>query len=126
MSHRVLIAEDEIIVADDLEWQLSKMGYEVVGIASSGEEAITLAQRERAAIVLMDIQLQGRMSGIDAAKAIQRLTGAAIIYVTAFPAIFLRNTDGMNPPGLCIGKPYSKVQLRTALDAVTEEWGSAS
>src|SRR5881398_2062024 len=100
MNKKVLIVEDEIIVADDLEWQLTKVGYEVVGIAVSGEEALTLADQERPHIVLMDIQLQGHVNGLEAAKTIQRKTGAAVIFVTAFPAVFLRDPEQMRPPGI--------------------------
>ncbi len=76
MSQRILIVEDEIIVADDLEWQLKQLGYEVVGVATSGEQAVPLADREHPDIVLMDIRLQGAMTGPEAAWLIQRQTGA--------------------------------------------------
>lgn len=118
MRRRVLIVEDEIIVADDLEWQVSKIGYDVMGIAASGEEALTAIDRQQPDIVLMDIQLQGRMNGIEAARLIQRQTGAAIIFVTAFPATFLRDPDQMRPPGICLSKPFSMVQLKAALESV--------
>src|SRR3954470_17930065 len=110
-----MIVEDELIVADDLEDQLRKLHYDVVGIAASGDEAITLAGDKRPDIVLMDIQLQGTMTGTEAARIIQRNTGAAIIFVTAFPAVFIRDPMQMTPPGICLGKPFSPVQLRAAL-----------
>lgn len=118
MSRRVLIVEDEIIVADDLEWQLSKIGYEVTGVAASGEEALAAVDQQRPDIVLMDIQLQGRMNGIEAAKLIQSRIGAAIVFVTAFPAVFLRDPEQMRPPGVCLSKPFSMVQLRATLDSI--------
>ncbi len=118
MSRTVMIVEDEVIVADDLEWQLTRIGYRVTGIAASGEEALQKIEQERPDIVLMDIQLQGRMNGLEAAKRIQRETGAAIIFVTAFPAVFLRDPEQMRPPGTCLSKPFSMVQLRAALDSI--------
>lgn len=118
MNPRVLIVEDEIIVADDLEWQITQIGYEVVGITASGGEAVALADQRRPDIVLMDFQLQGSMSGVEAARVIQRNTGAAIIFVTAFPAVFLRNPDQMQAPGICLSKPFSTVQLKAALHSV--------
>ena len=118
MSRRVLIVEDEIIVADDLEWQLGRIGYEVTGVAASGEEAVSAAVRDQPDIVLMDFQLQGRMNGIEAAMVIQSRTGAAIIFVTAFPAMYLAGSEKMHPPGICVTKPFSSVQLRAALDGV--------
>ena len=115
MSRRVLIVEDEVIVADDLDWKVKQLGYEVVGIAASGEEAIPLAELERPDVVLMDIQLQGEMSGTEAARSIHLKTGAAIIYVTAFAAVFYRDPGLMQAPGICLSKPFSLFQLRTAL-----------
>jgi CheY-like chemotaxis protein len=118
VNRRVLIVEDEVIVADDLECQLKQIGYETIGIAASGEEALSLAEQTRPDIVIMDIQLQGRMTGIEAANSIQRKTGAAIIFVTAFAAVFVRDPGQMQPPGICLGKPFSTVQLRAALQSV--------
>jgi CheY-like chemotaxis protein len=119
VNRRVLIVEDELIVADDLEWQLRQIGCAVVGIAASGEEAVSLAEQERPDVVLMDIQLQGALNGIDAARLIQRKTGAAIIFVTAFAAVFVRDPGQMQPPGICLSKPFSTVQLKAALQSVT-------
>ena len=118
MTPAVLIVEDELIVADDLEWQLTTIGYEVTGIVTSGEEALTAIVERRPDIVLMDIQLQGKMNGLEAAKLIQVRTGAAIIFVTAFPSAFLRHPEQMQPPGICLSKPFSIVQLRSALDSI--------
>jgi len=115
---RVLIVEDEAVVADDLEYQLLQLGYEVVGVAASGREAIALADQNRPEVVLMDIQLQGAMKGPEAANIIQRNTGAAIVFVTAFAAVFIRDPSQLTAPGICLSKPFSPVQLRAALDAV--------
>lgn len=123
MSGRVLIVEDELIVADDLEWKLSQIGYEVVGMATSGDEALTLAIQKRPEIVLMDIQLQGSLNGIETAQLIQKKTGAAIIFVTAFAAVFLRDPSKMQAPGICLSKPFSTVQLRAALEAIDTRAG---
>ena len=118
MSPRVLVAEDEQIVAFDLEEKLKAMGYTVVGTAASGEEAVELAERERPDVVLMDIKLQGAMAGTEAAKLIQRKTGVPIIFVTAYAGVFLRDPDQMQPPGICLSKPFSSDQLKSALAAV--------
>jgi CheY-like chemotaxis protein len=69
----ILIVEDEVIVAEDLKNKLTRLGYEVEGIASEGEEAIALAGRLRPNLVIMDIQLEGSIDGIEAAQAIQHL-----------------------------------------------------
>lgn len=115
MRRRVLIVEDEAIVADDLEHQVRQLGYEVAGVAASGPEAIALAEENSPDIVLMDIQLQGAMTGTETANIIQRNTGAAIVFVTAFAAVFIRDPGQLNPPGICLSKPFSPAQLRAVL-----------
>ena len=67
----ILIVEDEAIVAADLAGKLGQLGYEVVGTAAEGEEAVELACRLRPHLVLMDIWLKGAMDGIEAAEAIR-------------------------------------------------------
>lgn len=119
MKTRILVVEDEQIVAADLTAKLNRLGHEVVGVASSGEEAISLSERTRPELVLMDVHLQGRMDGTEAARHIQRSTGAPIIFITAYAEIFLRDPSLMNPPGLCISKPFSLAQLRAVLATVS-------
>lgn len=121
MSGRVLVVEDELIVADDLEWQLTQIGYEVVGIAASGDEALGMADRKRPDVVLMDIKLQGEMNGIEAAKLIQEKTGIPIIFVTAFAAVFLRNPSQIQAPGICLSKPFSPHHLKAALETAIKK-----
>lgn len=119
MTPSVLIVEDESIVAADLEVKVNRLGYQVLGTAASGEEALALAEEHRPNVVLMDIQLQGKMDGTEAARLIQQKTGAAIIFVTAFAAVFVRDPGKMQPPGLCVSKPYSIPQLKAALQSAT-------
>lgn len=121
MTSRVLIVEDEYIVAADLEANLIKLGHEVVGTAASGEEAIQLAEQHHPDVVLMDLQLQGAMDGTDAAKFIRQKIGAAIIFVTAYAGVFLRDPGAMHPPGLCLSKPFSAIQLKSALQTVLKK-----
>jgi CheY-like chemotaxis protein len=80
---RVLIVEDEHITALDVARQLRRLGYEVVGFASSGPQAIERALALRPHVVLMDIHLQGSMDGIDAARHIQAATPVPVIYMSA-------------------------------------------
>jgi CheY-like chemotaxis protein len=58
------------------------------------------------------------MSGIDAARKIQRNTAAQIIFITAYAGVFLRDPTQMQPPGMCVSKPFSQYELQAALDAV--------
>src|SRR4051794_13865499 len=107
MKRRVLIVEDEQIIAADLRNKIRKIGHDVVGIAISGEEAIEMAERFKPDLVLMDVQLEGAMPGTEAAGVVQQRTGSQVVFVTAFPGVFLQDPESMARPGICIGKPFS-------------------
>ncbi|MGZ7050315.1 MAG: response regulator, partial [Methanobacterium sp.] len=81
---KILIVEDEAITAMDLESILQKLGYEVVSIASTGEEAIQKSEELEPDLVLMDIVLKGQMDGISATKEIQSCYDIPVIYLTAY------------------------------------------
>lgn len=117
MGVRILVVEDEQIIAADLTNKLRRMGHEVVGIAIAGHEAIKLAEHARPDLVLMDVQLEDGMTGTEAARLIQERTGAKIIFLTAFPGVFLEEPARMSEPGICVGKPFSRTQLESALSA---------
>ena len=120
MGIRILIVEDELIIADDLAGQLERMGHNVVGIAIAGVEAVQMAVQGNPDVVLMDVQLQGEMSGAEAACEIQERTGAHIVFVTAFPGVLVRKPPQLQEPMICIGKPFSRVQLEMALNSVPQ------
>lgn len=80
---RILIVEDEAIVADELQRRLSRMGCDVAGLAASGEEALRLATALRPELVLMDISLQGEMDGTRAAQALTSQLHVPVVYLTA-------------------------------------------
>jgi len=81
---KVLIVEDEGLVAMTLEETLRRIGYSVVGIAMNGEEAMALTAERQPDVVLMDIHLQGEMDGIEAAQKIKGQFGTPIIFLTAY------------------------------------------
>jgi PAS domain S-box-containing protein len=83
MAIRLLIVEDEVIIAKDLERHLQKWGYQVDGIATSGEEALQLILDLRPDLVLMDIRLGGKIDGIETAARIYELFDIPVIYLTA-------------------------------------------
>ena len=120
MATRILIVEDEYIIAADLEMTLGSMGYEVAGFAVTGEEAVRLAETQRPDLVLMDIQLQGPMDGLEAAKAIRSRSPVPIIFITAFTGMLLGEKQGEAPSESCLTKPFSAADLKERLEAVLE------
>ena len=80
---RILIVEDERIVANDLRGRLDRIGYDVVGMACTGEDAIARAREHLPDIVLMDITLKGAMDGVEAAEEIGRASDIPVIFMTA-------------------------------------------
>jgi CheY-like chemotaxis protein len=80
---RIIIVEDEFITALALARQLRRLGYQVVALASSGPQAIEYALSHHPQVVLMDIQLQGTMNGIEAARHIQASAPIPVVYMSA-------------------------------------------
>jgi CheY-like chemotaxis protein len=80
----VLVVEDESIVSKDIQHSLKKLGYNVVGAASTGEQAVQLALEHMPDIILMDIMLKGEMNGIEAADTIRKETNIPVIFLTAY------------------------------------------
>jgi CheY-like chemotaxis protein len=116
MQTRILIVEDEKILAADLEKKLHGLGYRVDSIATSGEEAVRLAQERRPSLVLMDVRLSGAMDGVEAARQIQENTPVPIVYLTAYSDLFLRNPSCMQAPGLCVAKPFLISDLQNVIE----------
>jgi CheY-like chemotaxis protein len=80
----VLVVEDESIVSKDIQHSLKKLGYNVVGAASTGERAFELASSEKPDIILMDIMLKGDMNGVETAQKVKEELQIPVIYLTAY------------------------------------------
>ncbi len=114
MAGRVLIIEDEAIIAMDLESIVSDMGHRVTGVARTLDGALRLAEKDDFDLVLSDIQLADGSSGIDAVnQIIARRGDRPVIFITAFPERLLTG-DGPEPAFL-ISKPYSEEQVKSAV-----------
>ena len=84
MKARVLIVEDEALIAADLQQRLEQLDYDIVGISDSAGEAIVLAGVYMPDIVLMDIRLRGAGDGVEAAESIRQNLGIPVIFLTAY------------------------------------------
>ena len=114
---RVLLVEDEILTAMDIEYILQQLGYDVCGVAASAPEAVKAARDLRPDMVLMDNRLAHGTDGIQAAGEIRTRFGIASLYLSAHTdAATLHRAQATQPLGF-IAKPYTQTQLETALQA---------
>jgi len=112
---RILVVEDEAIVALDIEQQLAGLGYEVVATARTGEDACRLAEQQRPDLVLMDIHLAGAMTGIDAATQIHQTLDVPVVFLTAYSdAGTLESAKQAEPHGYVV-KPFEARHLHSTL-----------
>lgn len=112
---KILLVEDDMIIAADVSVQLSKLGYEVIGISTRGEDALKTIAGNRPDIILMDIVLSGKMNGIEAARLILEQHQIPVIFLTS-------NTDDAtfqsalaSKPYAFIAKPFQKTELERSL-----------
>jgi diguanylate cyclase (GGDEF)-like protein/PAS domain S-box-containing protein len=112
---RILVVEDEMIIARELAAQLRMLGYEPVGHAARGEQAVSLAGELLPDLVLMDIQLAGDMDGIAAAQAIHDQFDVPVIFVTAFATDEMLSRARITEPYGYILKPYSEREIHTVI-----------
>lgn len=110
---RVLIIEDETVIAMDLSDLVTDQGHDVVATATTASEAVEAANRERPDLVLADIQLADGSSGIDAVRDILTSFSVPVIFITAFPDRLL--TGERPEPTFLITKPYSPDMVRAAV-----------
>lgn len=113
IAGKVLIIEDEAIIAMDLHGIITEMGHAVTGIGRTRDGAVDLGRKEAPDLILADIQLADNSSGIDAVNAILGEITVPVIFVTAFPERLL--TGERPEPAFVITKPFSEEQIRSAV-----------
>lgn len=110
---RVLVIEDEPVIAFDLASIVASMGHGVVGIADTKDRAVQMAQARAPGIVLADIQLRDGSSGVDAVREILEAMDVPVIFVTAFPERLL--TGERREPTYLITKPFDPDELQVTI-----------
>ena len=113
---RILIIEDEAIIALDLESIVTELGHEVAGIATSKDEAVSLAHQEKPDLILADINLGAGGSGLEAVIEILRSFSVPVIFVTAYPESLL--TGERPEPTHLITKPFVPETLQATIGQV--------
>ena len=112
---KILIVEDESIIAEDISDSLISLGYSITGMVYSGEEAIEAAAQFRPDLILMDVNLQGEMDGITAAAEIRSRFQIPVVYLTAYTdENTLRRVNATKPYGYIV-KPFEEKNLHTTI-----------
>jgi len=114
---KILVVEDDYFVALDLEHRLMDAGFEVVGVASTADEAVEFARSEKPDLAIMDIRLAGAKDGIQAAKDLVRKFGIRSIFSTAHADAEMRRLGAEANPVGWLQKPYPPEALITLIKA---------
>ncbi len=116
MALKILIVEDEVLIAEDMSADIEDMGYQVVDIAITGDECIGLYEQHQPDIILMDVKIKGNIDGIDVAHILKNKSNVPIIFITS-------NTDDATmkraidcKPQAFLSKPYNKKELGMAIE----------
>ncbi len=114
VTGRVLVIEDEAIIAMDIESIVASLGHQVIGVARTREGAVTMGKKEQPDLILADIQLADNSSGVDAVNDLLAHFGdIPVIFITAYPERLL--TGERPEPAFLISKPYNEEQVRSAV-----------
>ena len=113
---KILIVEDEYIIANDMQTILEDMGYEVCDLVSSGEQAIEKVEELRPDVVLMDIMLKGKMDGIETANHIKLNYNIPVVYITAYADDKILKKAMITEPFGYLIKPFKDQELRLNIE----------
>ena len=109
--YRIMIVDDDFIIAEELEYILTSAGYDVVKIVYSAEEALGFAEKIRPALILMDILFPGGMDGITAARKIKNALGIPVVFFTGYSGLELVDrAKDLEPMGYLV-KPFVEAQV---------------
>jgi signal transduction histidine kinase len=117
---RILVVEDESIVAFNLQQRLSMLGYDVPAIAVSGQESIDLVSQMQPDLVLMDIHIQGDMDGIEVAAKLRETHAVPVIYLTAYSEDSTLDRARKTQPYGYLLKPFSERELHATIQMAFE------
>ena len=115
LNSKILIVENERIVANDLKQQLEDLGYEVIGISGTGEDALKKTREKSPDLILMDIIITGDVDGIETAKQIKEQYSIPFIYLTAYYDDEILERASLTQPAGYITKPFNNVGIHAAI-----------
>ena len=115
---QIMIVEDELIIAEDVKYSLISSGFEVFEVVATGSDSVRLAGELKPDVILMDILLEGDMSGIEAAQEIKRTSKVPIVFCTALTDEHTKRMASLTDPDGYITKPFEESELHSTLSAV--------
>lgn len=115
-GRRILIVEDEFIVAYEIQKTLEDWGFTVCGVVASGEKAVTAAERQRPDCILMDVNIRGAMGGVEAARLIRARLGVPVAFLTGFPSQQVMEQTRDVRPIAFFTKPLDLGKIRSVLE----------
>jgi len=115
-KQKILIVEDEAIVAMEIEARLGKLGYDIAGTVATGEAAVTAAHETKPALVLMDIMLEGEIDGIRAAAEIRRRFDIPVVFLSAYADEKTLKRAKLTEPYGYLMKPFEEIELRSTIE----------
>ncbi|MEW6181840.1 MAG: response regulator [Bacillota bacterium] len=119
IGKKVLIVEDEILIALSLGELLEYWSYELCEPAASGEDAVRRAESEQPDIILMDVNIRGRIDGIQAAREITSRFNIPIIFMSGYSQDEIRKKAGLDGVVEFMSKPMDHDKLRKTLESMT-------
>lgn len=120
---RVLVAEDEAIIAEDIAMTLCGLGYEVPALAGTGDEALEMAERLKPDLILMDITMPGKLDGIEAARKVRKSLDIPVVFLTGHvDEETLERAKGDSLFGYII-KPFARKDIRAAVELALYKHG---
>lgn len=123
---KILIVEDEMVIAANISLQLNELGFEVTGVVPRGEDALLQIKENTPDIILLDINLKGNLDGIETAQAMQKTHNIPVIYLTAnVDDAHFNRAKATHPYGF-IAKPFKKLDLQRAIEITISQVASNS
>lgn len=121
-SLKILVVEDEELIADTLQEMLEMLGHQVLKVVGSGEDAVVQLCEEEPDLILLDIQLKGKMDGIDVAKLIKQKYNIPFIFTTAFAdEAIIERAKNEGPYGYVV-KPYGIKDILAAIEVAMSNY----
>jgi DNA-binding LytR/AlgR family response regulator len=119
-TYKILIVEDEMIIAANIAMQLNNLGYQVTGTLTRGEEVIAHIEENLPDIIIMDINLKGDLDGVDIVHSIQKTHKIPVVYLTANADDTNFNRAKLTNPFAFISKPFKKIDLQHTIELIIQ------